>query len=397
MEESLRVGDRSPRVAEVRAALARLGLRDAAEGDSAPEVSAVADSFDEKDTYFDAELASDIAAFQQSRGIVANGAINETTLRALREASYTLGARALSYNTHAIMVGDDVQQLQDQLHELGFYSSRIDGHFGPDTHQAVMNYQLNYGLNMDGIVGPNTVRALGYLGRRITGGSPHAIREREQVRQAGPQLAGKRIVIDPALGGANTGHVVRGRFGSITEEEILWDLASRIEGRMIAAGMETILSRPRMADPSAEERAEIANAFSADLVISLQCDSYPNDKAHGVATFYYGSEHGRSSLTGETLSGYIQREIVARTQLGNCRNHGRTWDILRLTKMPAVDVVLGYLSNPQDVEQLTTPEVRDAIAEAIVVAVKRLYLLDEDDFQTGTFNFSELLQRELLN
>ena len=156
------------------------------------------------------------------------------------------------------------------------------------------------------------------------------------------------------------------------------------------------MSRPRMDDPTFEDRAEIANAFGADLMICLQCDRYPNDKANGVATFYFGSEKGSNSITGEKLSGFIQREISARTELTNCGNHGRTWDILRLTYMPAIDVVLGYLTNPNDVAILTDPQARDAIAEAIVVAVKRLYLLDDDDQPTGTYKFSELLEQEVL-
>lgn len=165
-------------------------------------------------------------------------------------------------------------------------------------------------------------------------------------------------------------------------------------GRMIAAGMETIISRPRTDNPSVKDRADLANAFDADLVISLACDRYPNEKANGIATFYFGSEIGSSSLIGETLSGFIQREIVARTPLQNCWNHGRTWDLLRLTQMPVVQVVLGYLTNPGDVEVLTTPAKRDDIAEAIVVSVKRLYLLDDDDAVTGTYKFSELLRAE---
>ena len=44
---------------------------------------------------------------------------------------------------------------------------------------------------------------------------------------------------------------------------------------------------------------------------------------------------------------------------------------------------------------MTDPTMRDRIAEAIVVAVKRLYLLDEDEQpKTGTFKFSELLKSE---
>lgn len=37
---------------------------------------------------------------------------------------------------------------------------------------------------------------------------------------------------------------------------------------------------------------------------------------------------------------------------------------------------------------------RDDIAEAIVVSVKRLYLLDEDTAVTGTYKFDELLRAE---
>ena len=154
------------------------------------------------------------------------------------------------------------------------------------------------------------------------------------------------------------------------------------------------MSRPRGDHPSPKARADMANGFDADLLISLQLDRYHNDKANGVATFYFGSEQGASSMTGETLSGFIQREIVARTDLGNCYTHGRTWELLRMTEMPSVEVVLGYLTNPRDVSIVTDPTQRDAIAEAIVVAVKRLYLLDEDTQPTGTYSFKELLQEE---
>ena len=370
--------------------LARLGLIDGYEG----EIDTTR-RFTASEMLFDDTLAEALKAFQQSRGIVPSGAIDEVTSRELREASYTLGARVLSYQPGQQMVGDDVGQLQTQLHELGFYSHRVDGRFGPQTYEALMNYQLNSGLEDDGVCGPDTLHALSLLGRRVTGGSAHAIRERESVRQAGPNLAGKRVVIDPDLGGADRGRVVEGPYGPITEEEILWDLAQRIEGRMVATGMETILSRPRGDNPSNKQRADLANGFKADLLISLRLDSYPNEKANGVATFYFGSEHGSSSLTGETLSDYIQREIAARTDLQNCRNHARTWEMLRMTRMPSVEVVAGYLTNPGDLTVLTDPAQRDAIAEAIVVAVKRLYLLEHDTRPTGTYSFTELLREEL--
>jgi N-acetylmuramoyl-L-alanine amidase len=41
-----------------------------------------------------------------------------------------------------------------------------------------------------------------------------------------------------------------------------------------------------------------------------------------------------------------------------------------------------------------TRECRDAIAEGILAAVKRLYLLGKNDRPTGTFTFAELLAHE---
>ena len=114
-----------------------------------------------------------------------------------------------------------------------------------------------------------------------------------------------------------------------------------------------------------------------------------------MASFHFGNSHGSTSMIGQVLTGFIQREIVARTPLRDCRTHGRTWDLLRLTKMPTVQIDIGYLTNESDVAVLTNPRYRDTIAEAILVAVKRLYLLGQDDQPTGTFTFAELLAEEL--
>lgn len=52
--------------------------------------------------------------------------------------------------------GDDVRELQTQLHDLG-YSLRPDGDFGSATRDAVMKFQRNHGLPSDGIAGPLTL------------------------------------------------------------------------------------------------------------------------------------------------------------------------------------------------------------------------------------------------
>ncbi|MFC7448411.1 N-acetylmuramoyl-L-alanine amidase [Rhodococcus daqingensis] len=390
----LRHGDHGPAVAEVRGTLSTLGFL--LNGVSTTSRDAINGSqWIAPDAVFDHHLDSAVRAFQQQRGLLVDGVVGTATYRSLKEASYRLGARTLIYQLSAPLYGDDVAALQTKLQDLGFYPGRVDGYFGPQTHEGLSSFQREIGIASDGICGPQTLRSLDLLGTRVTGGSPHAITEEELVRRSGPQLSGKRIVIDPDLGGGETGIVLDTPFGPITESDILWDLASRLEGRMAATGMETFLSRPHDQNPSPAQRAETSNTFEADLMISLRCSASTSPHANGVASFHFGNSHGATSRIGQVLSSFIQREIVARTSLQDCRTHGRTWDLLRLTNMPTVQVDIGYLTNESDVNVLANPRNRDIIAESILIAVKRLYLLGQDDQPTGTFTFAELLAEEL--
>ncbi|RWZ60246.1 spore cortex-lytic enzyme [Halobacillus fulvus] len=50
--------------------------------------------------------------------------------------------------------GEDVIELQSRLQYLGFYNGAIDGVFGWGTYWAVRNFQYEFGLEIDGLVGP---------------------------------------------------------------------------------------------------------------------------------------------------------------------------------------------------------------------------------------------------
>lgn len=376
----LRRGDVGPDVAEIRSLLIGLGLLTLPNGsDGAQHVA------------FDGEVEHAVRTFQQHRGLLTDGIVGPATYRALRGASYHLGSRPLAYLMSAQVHGDDVFTLQERLTELGYDAGRPDGIFGARTEQALRSFQRDYGLQVDGMCGAATVRALKQLSPRARGGRPVFLREQEEVRRAGPRLRGKRIVIDPGHGGDDTGVQVAG----VREADIAWDLARRLEGRMKATGMEALISRGPQRGPSEAERAAFANEAGADLFLSLHCDMNPSPAANGIAMFHFGTGNGTTSTVGELLAGYIQRELVARTKMLDCQVHPKTWEILRLTRCPAVRAEIGYLSNEADRARLADPAFRDTVAEGILIAVKRLYLLGENDQPTGTFTFADVLRHEL--
>jgi len=58
--------------------------------------------------------------------------------------------------------------------------------------------------------------------------------------------------------------------------------------------------------------------------------------------------------------------------------------------MPAVRIDVGYLTNPGDAARLRDADFRDVVAEAVVVAVQRMYLSPETDARTGVLQLDQL-------
>ena len=248
-------------------------------------------------------------------------------------------------------------------------------------------FQRNFGIPPDGTCGPATLKALNRLTPRVKGGAPDTLRSEERIREAGPHLGGKTVVID-----VGRGHNLPEDLTE-TSDSVLHDLAQRVEGRLVAIGVQAYLTTPRWAEAPAEEheRAAFANRAGADLFLSLALDAAPTSDACGVSTYFFGDADRETwSAAGERFAGLLQREIVARTDLVDLRWHPKTWDLLRHTRMPAIRLDAGYLTNSGDSARLADPDFRDLLAEATVVAVQRFYLTPDVDAHTGVLKVDEI-------
>lgn len=386
MGRLLRLGDSGPAVSEVRAALTALGFLRlpvpdppgqadfAAPAPRSRRVEAAGDP-----DLFDDRLDLAVRAFQQSRGLSVDGIIGPDTIRTLDEARRRLGDRLLYHSVNHPFIGDDVAALQERLANMGFDVGRPDGIFGPRTEAALRDFQRNRGLEPDGRCGPLTLRELKKLERTVVGGRSDLLRESTRLLTRGPSLLGVVVAIDPGHGGPDPGALG----GDLCERDVIADLASRLEARLLASGLEACLTHGGHESPDETERAHRANEIGADLLLSLHVDSSGSPRAQGVATYYFGTGRGTGSAVGERLAYLVQRELVARTDFVDCRTHPKTWELLRRTRMPAVRVDLGYLTNTHDAAALGSPEFRAAVAEGMLAAVQRLFLPPDLDPPTG--------------
>ncbi|MBE9162795.1 MULTISPECIES: peptidoglycan-binding domain-containing protein [Microcoleaceae] len=66
-------------------------------------------------------------------------------------------------NLYVGCTGTDVEKLQQKLQELDFYSGQIDGLFGQEVEQAVIDFEDSQGFAPDGVAGVFVLESLGLL------------------------------------------------------------------------------------------------------------------------------------------------------------------------------------------------------------------------------------------
>jgi N-acetylmuramoyl-L-alanine amidase len=340
----LREGDRSMEVVDIQTRLRSLGMH-----------------IEDEPGFFGASTKQAIRAFQQRRGVVADGIVGRHTWNELVESGWKLGDRTL-YPKHPPFRGDDVLALQGRLNALGFDAGREDGILGPDTDRAVRAFQREYGVAEDGIVGPRTYTAL--TGLRIDRPITAAGLREELRRTERGGIHGSLVVVDPGHGGGDPGE--RGPNG-VVEADMCWDIARRLASRLAMAGARVRFTRSEANGVDESERAQRANSMGGELFISLHLNSHHEPTAEGASTYYF-----RTSRTGALLAEHVQNEL-AELGLRDCRCHPSYYPILKETRMPAILVEPAHVTNPDDTKRLDDPGFREAIAGAIARAVASYY------------------------
>lgn len=311
------------------------------------------------DGFFGPNTEVAVLSFQQERGLLADGRVGANTWRELVESGYSLGDRQL-YLREPPYRGDDVLELQVKLNLLGFNAGPERGVHDRQVEDAVLDFQRNVGLPMDGIVGQSTVDKLAAVRKAESGAESKKIPERDGGYVAAHSLTGLSVTIDPGHGGVDAGCIVE---QGTAEKDVMLTLGRRLAELLRAEGCRVRLTREGDERVPLYERIDAEGGDSA-FFLSLHGNEASSPAARGAAGYYfqrghYYSEHGRR------LAGAIGARMAAAgvPWLGR---FGRNYALLRETRGIAVLVEPLFLTSPEDQALAARPEHIERLARALL-------------------------------
>ncbi len=181
----------------------------------------------------------------------------------------------------------------------------------------------------------------------------------------------KTICIDPGHGGHDPGATGHG----LREKDVVLNISKKLGEKLIAQGFKVVYTRTSDTFVALTDRANMANLASADLFVSVHCNSH-NSNALGFETFHFPT-----ATEGRKVAQLVQDEISKNTNLYQVGAHkvnrgvkSAYFTVLTNTAMDAILVETAFISNQRDNQILRDHQ--DGFAEAICTAICKYYGVD---------------------
>jgi N-acetylmuramoyl-L-alanine amidase len=187
------------------------------------------------------------------------------------------------------------------------------------------------------------------------------------------------VVLDPGHGGQDSGAKV----GNMLEKDLTLDVAQRVDRLLQAQGLATVMTRVGDAYVSLADRAALANRVPNCIFVSIHFNEDNKPVASGMETYYAAHQITRGlsvaswfpflwravsespSVESQSLAGFIQEDMAARTQAVNRGTKALQFFVIANVWHPAVLVEGGFLTNKEDMAKLGSDDYREQMAAAI--------------------------------
>ncbi|MCG7345566.1 N-acetylmuramoyl-L-alanine amidase [Sporosarcina sp. ACRSL] len=173
------------------------------------------------------------------------------------------------------------------------------------------------------------------------------------------------MIIDAGHGPKTPGK--RSPDGALLEFQFNCAVAELLKLYLQQEGIDVFFSHEYGRDVPLWERTAIANRLNADAFVSIHANAYGNNwnEAHGIETFTYPQVGKQTSRLAEQ----IHHSLVAACGRRDRGIKTANFAVLRETKMPAVLVECGFMTNREEANLLLSNTYRVQCARAISFGV----------------------------
>lgn len=189
----------------------------------------------------------------------------------------------------------------------------------------------------------------------------------------------KVIVIDAGHGGKDPGTI---GFSGSYEKDINMEIAKKLKEKLKSKGYKVILTRDSDEYVENHLRAEIANKKRARVFISIHGNAMENNSSvDGIQVLYYPN---RESTIGDLNNNELAQIVMSSLVNGTgARDKGiierENLIVLNQTKMPAILIECGFLSNEKEEKLLLTVDYQNKVADSIVHGLEEYFSLNSDN------------------
>jgi N-acetylmuramoyl-L-alanine amidase len=177
-----------------------------------------------------------------------------------------------------------------------------------------------------------------------------------------PQNTGDRrrgiIFVDAGHGGNDPGAVGNG----IQEKDVTLPISLKLGQALQGMGYTVYYTRTNDVEIDLEPRVAAAERINADVFVSVHANSLApgNSGINGVETY-----HSRNSSVGRELASYVHSQVISGTGASDRSVRGAGFYVIARTSMPAILVETGYVTNPTEARNLSSPDYQKRMADAI--------------------------------
>ena len=271
-----------------------------------------------------------------------------------------------------------ILELHKILNKLGLVVSESEV-YSTETKRAIIRFQREYGLEQDGIAGPNTLTKIEEI---------YKISEKSEIVWDDLPLEGFIIGIDPGHQlhsnsglekvspyGEETKKKVssgtQGVYTRVPEYEINLQVGLKLKEELETLGATVIITRETHdVDISNAERAIIMNDANADAVIRIHADGSSNPEVYGMHMLVpsLGCMHNETvEKESEILANALKTTFIEYTG-AKLRDNSYRSDITGFcwSTVPVCLIEMGYMSNEAEDRMLVSDEYQNKIVDGLV-------------------------------